>query len=89
MKAGESDIQIPETETMPDRTAQSAEWRREVWSSCCDALCKEATARMKDGGKQGRQSFYFDRNRRNELRNAAKQAGHKAQENSKDASTVE
>lgn len=46
---------------------------------------------MKDGGKQGRQTFYFDRNRRNELRNAAKQAGQKPQEkqNSKDAPIVE
>ena len=56
-----------------------------------DALRKEAMARMKDGGKQGRQTFYFDRNRRNELRNAANQAGQKPQEkqHSKDAPAVE
>ena len=56
-----------------------------------DALRKEAMARMKEGGKQGRQTFYFDRNRRNELRNASKLAGLKPQEkqNRKDAPTME
>jgi len=56
-----------------------------------NALRKEAMARLKAGEKQGRQTFYFDRNRRNELRNAAKQAGQKPQEkqHSKDAPAVE
>lgn len=65
--------------------------KSERLATLSDALRKEAMARMKDGGKQGRQTFYFDRNRRNELRNAAKQAGQKPQEkqNSKDALAME
>ncbi len=65
--------------------------KSERLSSLSDALRKEAVARLKDGAKQGRQTFYFDRNRRNELRNAAKQAGQKPQEkqHSKDTPAVE
>lgn len=42
-----------------------------------DALRKEAMAKMLNGEKQGRKTFYFDRNRRNELRAESKQAGQK------------
>ena len=55
---------------------QKSDWL----ATLSDALRKEAMAHMKEGGKQGRQTFYFDRNRRNELRNAAKQTGQKPQE---------
>lgn len=54
--------------------------KSERLASLSDALRKEAMAKMLGGEKQGRQTFYFDRNRRNELRNAAKQAGQKPQE---------
>lgn len=66
--------------------AQKSDWL----AILSDALRKEAMARMKDGGKQGRQTIFFDRKRRNELRNAEKQAGQKPQEkqNNKDASSV-
>ena len=56
-----------------------------------DALRKEAMARANNGEKPGRKTFYFDRERRDKLRNTAKQAGHRPQEkqNSKDAPAVE
>lgn len=65
--------------------------KSECLASLSDAVRKTTMARLKDGEKQGRQTFYFDRNRRNELRNAAKQAGQKPQEkqHSKDAPAVE
>ncbi len=65
--------------------------KSERLATLSDALRKEAMARMKDGEKPGRRTFYFDRNRRSELRNAAKQAGQKPQEKhaGKEAHTVE
>ena len=66
---------------------QKSDWL----ATLSDALREEAMARMKNGGKQGRQTIFFDRKRRNELRNAEKQAGQKLQEkqHSKDAPAVE
>ncbi|HAG14151.1 MAG TPA: hypothetical protein DCG49_09855 [Ruminococcus sp.] len=48
-----------------------------------EALRKEAMARANNGEKPGRKTFYFDRERRDKLRNTAKQAGHRPQEKQK------